>query len=116
MSGIFLGEKQMDISCEILACLNFFYLIVIWKWKPYCVNVNLHNRILVINHLTSLIFLLVCISMNLTRGNPRIWVTLFYLVFALLIIVGICGFVRIYLEYRFRVKMKEETNILEFDS
>lgn len=95
--------------------MNLIYLIVIWQWNPYCLNVNIHNKSLKLNHLTSLVFLIICVFVKRMKCNPLLWVLLFYFVFILLVAVGICGFIRIYAEYRFRCKMQEDTTILEFD-
>lgn len=113
--GVFAEKDQLNIYCEVLSSINFVYLMFIWKWKPYCMNANFHNKILLLNHSTSLIFLLICVFVKVIKIPNIAMGFILYFVYALLVTVGICGFIRIYVQNQFRRKMIEEKNALRFD-
>ena len=99
--------KGFEFSLDFTLGLSTIYFIFIICWKPYYPTINIHNNFLKLNHGTVVLLLVIC-ELFSKINNMNIGVILFfmYFVMALLSAIIIGGFVRIYLEYKFR-KMVE---------
>lgn len=93
--------------------LNLVYFIVVWNWQPYHEKVNFHNRALKLNHFTAFFFTLTCELFNRASISQLIAVLLVYASLVLLLIVSICAFARLYVEYKFRKTLEDDPTLLD---
>jgi hypothetical protein len=99
---------------EILLFVCFMYLIFIWFWNPYCSTADFHNKALRLNHVTSFLMVIVCEIFNRIKMDQAVYAFFIYLTLFFLIIVCFSGYIRIYIEYKFRKKLLDDPNILDF--
>ena len=93
--------------------LSLVYFIIIWGWQPYHEKVNFHNRALKLNHFTAFFFTLTCELFNRASISPLIAVLLVYASLVLLLIVSLCGFARLYVEYHFRKTLEDNPTLMD---
>jgi hypothetical protein len=97
---------------DVLIGLEFIYLIFVWIWRPYSRSVDFHNKVLRLNHLTILVIMIVCEIFNKINTTKMVYISLVYLALLFLVIVTVCGYIRIYVEYKFRKRLVDDPNLL----
>ncbi len=110
-------EEFRNFGILLLIGVSLGYLILIWIWQPYCLSTNFHNKVLRFNHFTIFIFAVVCELHNRYELSEIASMSLVYFCIFCMVLVGILGYVRIYVESKFREKLSEDPNVdLEFNS
>lgn len=87
------------------------YFVGIWKFSPYSETISMHNHFLKLNHGTVVLFYFFFIIPKWVNPiNEKIYVVGMYITIILLTLVVFGGYIRIYVEYKYRVINLEETH------
>ena len=110
-------EEFRHFGILLLIGVSLGYLILIWMWQPYCLSTNFHNKVLRFNHFVIFIFAVVCELHSRCELSEIASMSLVYFCIFCMVLVGILGYVRVYVESKFRERLSENPNVdLEFDS
>jgi hypothetical protein len=110
-------EDFHQFGLDVLIGVSLAYLVFIWMWQPYCSATNFHNKVLRFNQFVILTFTVVCELLNRLILSEVIIVCLVYFCIFCLMMVSILGYVRIYVESKFRDKLCEDPSVgFEFSS
>lgn len=108
-----LMKEISEFGMDLMLALTLIYLILVWKWKPYNEAVNFHNKALRLNHLGGFVFVLTCEFLNRVEMSGLVFVGMIYLSLVLLLVISLCGYARLYVEYQFRKKLKDDPSLME---
>lgn len=108
-----LFDSSFNFGVEILLGISTVYLIFVWKWKPYHSAVSFHNKALRLNHSSIVFFMLINAITHRVEISMTIYLILVYVTTVLLLVVTVCGYVRIVVEHRFRKRLLDEPGLME---
>ena len=106
-------KEISEFGMDLMLVLTLIYLILAWKWKPYNEAVNFHNKALRLNHSGGFVFVLTCELLNRVEMSGLVFVGMIYLSLVLLLVISLCGYARLYVEYQFRKKLKDYPSLME---
>lgn len=93
--------------------LALVYFLAIVLWKPYAQAVNIHNHFLKFYYGTFVLFLVFCyIFARMDSLGSTTYIMIMYLVTALIACVIACGFIRLYIEFKFRKALDQDSKLL----
>jgi hypothetical protein len=108
-----LMKEISEFGLDVMLVLTLIYLIIVWKWKPYNEEVNFHNKALRLNHFAAFWFVLTCEFFNRVEISASVFVGMVYLSLVLLLAISLCGYGRLYVEYRFRKRLQDDPNLMD---
>ncbi len=63
MASVLVQEVKV-FGLDIIIGVNLAYLLLVWRWKPYHPLVEIHNKAIKFNHVTTLVFAFTCDSIR----------------------------------------------------
>jgi hypothetical protein len=88
---------------ELVLGLSGFYFLLVWFWKPYHPAINAHNHFLKMNHGLVVAFLSIFyVFANFKDLSAEFYTGSIYSILVLVFCVILGGFIRIWIEKRFR--------------
>ncbi len=90
------------------------YFVMIILWKPYHGVMNVHNHFLKLYYGTFVVFLVFCYMFSKVGSlSSSTYIIIMYLITSLICCVMVGGFVRVYLEYKFRKALDLDNTLLD---
>lgn len=104
ITSVLVDSQQIkDLTIFMLMAFSVVYLVVSAVWRPYCQTIEIHNKSVVFNQFVVVMTVVVCQVMNkVDKMGNMITVALVYVVMGLAAVVVVVGFLRIFLEIKWR--------------